>query len=168
MRKTKLVWSLAALIVVVLGGGVVAYAQLGPTSPSSPSAQFSTTTVPSTQSTTIPTSPTTLPLAQSSAQAEAAKRPAATTVPVRPPTHPAPANPVGARPTTGGLYVVKAHDTLWNLAASHLGNPLLWTKVYALNKDRVEPGGRIFSNPNLIYPGWTIEFPATSSTGVSS
>ena len=36
MRKAKIVWSLAALIVVVLGGGVVAYAQLGPSPASSP------------------------------------------------------------------------------------------------------------------------------------
>jgi nucleoid-associated protein YgaU len=88
-------------------------------------------------------------------------------VPVRPAPHSTPSVLPEASPPTGGTYVVKAHDTLWSLAASHLGNPLLWTKVYALNKDRVEPDGRTFSNPNLIYPGWTIAFPAVSSTGVS-
>lgn len=205
MRKTKIVWSLAALIVVVLGGGVVAYAQLGPSSPVSRSAQaLTTTTVPSPQSTTIPTptaptTPTTIavpsvpksssqaevgnppatkapttsttiavpPVPKSSSQAEVSKPPAITA-----PAHPA--TPVTVQPkasstVSGGLYVIQPHDTLWAIAASRLGNPYLWTKIYALNQGRSEPGGRALTNPNLIYPGWTIVLPVvlTSTSAVA-
>jgi nucleoid-associated protein YgaU len=62
--------------------------------------------------------------------------------------------------TVTQTYVVQAHDTLWELAAVHLGNPLQWTELFALNQGRQEPGGLVFTNPNLIYPGWTLTLPA--------
>jgi hypothetical protein len=57
------------------------------------------------------------------------------------------------------VHVVQPGDTLWDLAAAHLGNPTLWPELFALNQGRQEPDGRVFVNPNLIYPGWTISFP---------
>jgi hypothetical protein len=56
-------------------------------------------------------------------------------------------------------YVVQTGDTLWDLASVHLGNPALWPELFALNQGRHEPDGRVFVNPDLIYPGWTIGFP---------
>jgi LysM domain len=108
-----------------------------------------------------------------SAQAGAPSAPA-------PPAHPAavrPAPPHVAAPTnppTGSssangitTYVVQPGDTLWALAGVHLGNPYLWTELFAINQGRHEPGGRVLTDPNLIVPGWTLEFPA-GSTGSSS
>src|SRR5262249_38453501 len=59
------------------------------------------------------------------------------------------------------VYVVKAGDTLWDLAAAHLGNPHRWVELFDMNRGRAEPGGSL-SNPNLIYSGWTLTFPANA------
>jgi hypothetical protein len=61
---------------------------------------------------------------------------------------------------------VQPGDTLWNLAATHLGNADRWTQLFAMNRGRPEPGGRLV-DPNLIYAGWTLEFPA-GAIGVSA
>jgi nucleoid-associated protein YgaU len=63
-------------------------------------------------------------------------------------------------------YVVQPGDNLWDLAAAHLGSPLRWYELYNLNQDRTEPGGGALTNPNLIYPGWILEFPA-GATGLA-
>jgi LysM domain len=57
------------------------------------------------------------------------------------------------------VYVVQAGDTLWDLAATHLGSPYRWVQLFNLNRGRLEPGGRLV-DPGLIYAGWTLEFPA--------
>jgi nucleoid-associated protein YgaU len=55
--------------------------------------------------------------------------------------------------------VVQPGDTLWSLAATHLGNPYRWVELYNLNRDRAEPGGQHLVNPDRIYAGWTLEVP---------
>ena len=67
----------------------------------------------------------------------------------------------------GPLYVVQRHDTLWDLAAHHLGDPLRWRKLFDLNTNRSQPDGRHLVDPHWIYPGWTLEFPA-DATGVQA
>lgn len=58
-----------------------------------------------------------------------------------------------AEPTTWiTLITVKEGDTLWDLAGEHLGNNFDWTKIYELNKDKID-------NPDLIYPGQVLELP---------
>jgi hypothetical protein len=42
-------------------------------------------------------------------------------------------------------YVIKPHDTLWDLAFRFLGDPFLWPRLWHSNPD--------IANPNLIYPG---------------
>ena len=64
------------------------------------------------------------------------------------------------------VYVVQPGDTLWALAAAHLGSPYRWSELFDLNRDRAEPGGRLV-DPNLIYVGWTLKFPM-SATGFST
>jgi hypothetical protein len=83
-----------------------------------------------------------------------------------------PMNPVRRAPAlfpsaVGLIYVVQPGDTLWHLSAVYLGNPVLWTKLFALNRGRNEPDGRAFVDPNRIYPGWTIQFPV-GPTGLRS
>ena len=76
------------------------------------------------------------------------------------PTH-SPLPGTAAHGQTGRAYVVKTDDTLWALAATHLGNPNRWTELFNLNRDRAEPGGRLV-DPNLIYRGWTLELPVSA------
>ena len=76
------------------------------------------------------------------------------------PTH-SPLHGTAAPGQTGPAYVVKTHDTLWALAATHLGNPNRWSELFNLNRDRPEPGGRLV-DPNLIYRGWTLVLPVSA------
>jgi putative peptide zinc metalloprotease protein len=79
-----------------------------------------------------------------------------------------------AQPAVTHVYVVQPGDTLWGLAARYLGNPLLYQELFALNKGIAESDGHTLVDPNLIYPGMTLQFPAdatglpTSSVSTSS
>lgn len=97
-----------------------------------------------------------------------------------PATHPAPvarAHPAtvtprpvaAASPTPVAVtYVVEPNDTLWALAAAHLGSPLLWPELFALNRGRPQPGGQALVNPDLIRAGWTLEFPPGAKASVAA
>jgi len=50
-------------------------------------------------------------------------------------------------------YTVKKGDSLWAIAAKHLGNGSKYTEIYNLNKD-------IIKNPNLIYSGQVLKLPS--------
>jgi DNA-binding SARP family transcriptional activator len=73
-----------------------------------------------------------------------------------------PANPA----TTGQkIYVVADpaaghHDTLWEIAAKHLGDPLRWHDIFQLNQNRTQPDGTRMVDPALIRPGWRLTMPA--------
>lgn len=56
-------------------------------------------------------------------------------------------------PTGGGSYVVKSGDYLWKIAKQFYGNGELWNKIYDANQSVI--GG----NPNLIFPGQTLQIP---------
>lgn len=47
---------------------------------------------------------------------------------------------------------VRAGDSLWHLAAAHLGDGALWPRIYRLNRD-------VVADPNLIYPGQVLTIP---------
>jgi DNA-binding SARP family transcriptional activator len=119
--------------------------------------------------------------------AHAATPPAATAAPVPPsplptvgvtrssvPTPPAPtpsflasrprATPVAnTSPTRSQRYKVQRGDTLWGIAAAHLGDPMRWPQIWALNHDRPQPDGTALADPDLIQPGWTLTLPAATS-----
>ena len=90
--------------------------------------------------------------------------------PTAPAVDPQPIHPAAApapRAAEEIPYVVQPGDTLWGLAAEHLGSGFSWPELFNLNRGRLEPGGRALTDPNLIVTGWTIEFPATA-TGLTA
>lgn len=52
----------------------------------------------------------------------------------------------------GRTHVVAAGDTLWDIAARHLGDGARWPEIYAANRD-------VITDPNLIHPGQELRIP---------
>ena len=50
-------------------------------------------------------------------------------------------------------YTVVKGDSLWTIAAKHLGSGNRYIEIYNLNRDKIK-------NPNLIYPGQVFKLPA--------
>lgn len=57
-------------------------------------------------------------------------------------------------------YTVVEGDTLSDIAESHLGHPDRWTELWELNANQPMNDGRIFTDPNLIIPGWNLTLEA--------
>ncbi|GGL12849.1 BTAD domain-containing putative transcriptional regulator [Mangrovihabitans endophyticus] len=72
--------------------------------------------------------------------------------------------PSGAE-ATGGTCVVVRGDTLWDLAAEHLGDPLRWPQIYHLNRGHVQANGHALTDPDEIDVGWILTLPAHQPTG---
>lgn len=76
-----------------------------------------------------------------------------------------PSKPASKRPSkTAAAYTVKAGDTLWAIAAKHLGKATRWKEIYTLNKSVIEAAAkkRGFSssnNGNRIWPGTRLKLP---------
>ncbi|MGW5557607.1 BTAD domain-containing putative transcriptional regulator [Micromonospora sp. NPDC003944] len=69
-----------------------------------------------------------------------------------------------ARSTPGGTCRVVAADTLWDLAAKHLGDPKRWHEIYALNRGHKQANGYALADPDEIHIGWTLALPARETT----
>lgn len=65
---------------------------------------------------------------------------------------------------TDSAYTVRRGDSLWRIAGQRLHDALRWPQIWQRNRDRQEPGGRVFSDANLIIPGWQLDLPATAGT----
>ena len=50
-------------------------------------------------------------------------------------------------------------DTLWAIASRQLKDPLRWREIWRVNRGRLMPDGRRFTNPSLIMPGWRLRLP---------
>jgi putative peptide zinc metalloprotease protein len=87
--------------------------------------------------------------------------PAHTVAPPSPVVQPTPL----VQPVATPVYVVQPGDTLWDLAAQHLGNPLRYQELFALNRGVPQADGHTLVDPNLIYPGMKLQFPA-DATGI--
>ncbi|MEU7488063.1 BTAD domain-containing putative transcriptional regulator [Streptomyces sp. NPDC042319] len=56
-------------------------------------------------------------------------------------------------------HTVVEGDTLWDLAREHVGDPLMWPRIYKLNSGRTQPDGGRLSDPDMIKPGWHLTIP---------
>jgi len=57
-------------------------------------------------------------------------------------------------------HVVRAGDTLWDLARHYLSNPFLWPLIFEANRDVVENPHRIYPRERLVIPPLPGEQPA--------
>jgi hypothetical protein len=82
--------------------------------------------------------------------------------------HPGTQHPARAAPDTGPrlekVYVVQPpvgrfHESLWEIAQTHLGDGRRYHEIFALNKDRVQPDGSRLTIASLIRPGWVLRMP---------
>jgi nucleoid-associated protein YgaU len=73
---------------------------------------------------------------------------------VLPPQTPAPANPPAITVADG--------DTAWDLAATHLADPTRWPELFDANRDRPQPDGNVWSDPDLLQVGWQLDVPDTA------
>ena len=62
-----------------------------------------------------------------------------------------------------GTDATGQRDTLWSIAERHLGDPLRWHDIASLNEGRRQIDGSVFTDPNLIRPGWTLQLPADAT-----
>ncbi|WNE95537.1 BTAD domain-containing putative transcriptional regulator [Streptomyces luomodiensis] len=63
----------------------------------------------------------------------------------------------------GVEYTVAHGDTLWDIAETHLDDPLKWPRIYALNKTRIQADGQRLTDPDQLTPGWQLTIPTTPS-----
>lgn len=63
-------------------------------------------------------------------------------------------------------YRVRTGDTLWDIAATRLGDPTRWQDLYRLNKNQPQPDSGKLTDPRLIMPGWRLRLPNDPDTQV--
>lgn len=72
----------------------------------------------------------------------------------------------GSTEATEETYVVKAGDTLSDIAADELGDATRYPQIFEASTDTEQPDGSRLSDPDLIRPGWTLTIPDTEKTQV--
>jgi hypothetical protein len=68
-------------------------------------------------------------------------------------------------PAGSHVEVVEPGDTLSAIAQRAYGNPDDYPLIAAANRGRPEPDGRVFTDPNHIWPGWRLSIPARTELG---
>ncbi|WP_454860646.1 LysM peptidoglycan-binding domain-containing protein [Promicromonospora soli] len=64
----------------------------------------------------------------------------------------------GAAPESAEV-VVEPGDTLWGIAEEELGDGTKYPEVFEASRATEQPGGAHLTDPDLIYPGWTVTVP---------
>ncbi|MEV4616931.1 LysM peptidoglycan-binding domain-containing protein [Kitasatospora sp. NPDC049258] len=66
-------------------------------------------------------------------------------------------------PATRSTHVtVQEGDSLWSIAGTAYGDPTQWPAIFDANQGEAQPGGRRFTNPDVIYPGQELDVPAAA------
>ncbi|MFD6139219.1 LysM peptidoglycan-binding domain-containing protein [Promicromonospora sp. NPDC060271] len=60
--------------------------------------------------------------------------------------------------------VVEPGDTLWGIAEEELGDGTKYPEVFEASRDTEQPGGLRLTDPDLIYPGWTVTVPGAEES----
>lgn len=84
---------------------------------------------------------------------------------------PALAAPSEARRDLGAsprVHEVVAGDTLWDIAAAHLGDGARYPEIFDLNTGVTQPGGGGLTDPDLIRPGWRLALPVPADVVTSA
>lgn len=68
-------------------------------------------------------------------------------------------NAPAAHSESGRSVTVSPGDNLSGIAETELGDPTAWPGIFELNQGEPQPGGRTFTNPDLIYPGQELDLP---------
>jgi DNA-binding SARP family transcriptional activator/nucleoid-associated protein YgaU len=79
-----------------------------------------------------------------------------------PPSQVASAPTVPTQPAAEALREIEVRrgDNPWDLATTHLGDPMRWRELWDLNRGIPQPGGMAWTVPDLIEPGWRLRLPA--------
>ncbi|MGH9286039.1 MAG: LysM peptidoglycan-binding domain-containing protein, partial [Acidimicrobiales bacterium] len=56
-------------------------------------------------------------------------------------------------------HVVAPRESLWTIAARHLGDGAHWREIFELNRGRLQDDGRRLESPGLLRPGWKLLLP---------
>lgn len=68
------------------------------------------------------------------------------------------------RPAATTVVTVQRGDTAWSLAERHLGDGARWREIWEANRDRVQPDGRTWADPDEdVHPGWVLHLPAAGA-----
>jgi nucleoid-associated protein YgaU len=81
---------------------------------------------------------------------DATELPQATTVP---------GSATVASATSHGSHAVVPGDTLWDIAATTLGDPTRYPEIVALNRGVPQADGQTLTDSDVIEPGWTLALP---------
>ncbi|MGI5353009.1 BTAD domain-containing putative transcriptional regulator [Streptomyces sp. CA-250714] len=65
-------------------------------------------------------------------------------------------------------YTVAEGDCLWDVAHKHLGDSVKWPRIFAANRDRLQPDGQRLTDPNRLQPGWLLRIPTPTADSSSS
>ncbi|MFJ2191644.1 LysM peptidoglycan-binding domain-containing protein [Kitasatospora sp. NPDC087861] len=74
----------------------------------------------------------------------------------------------GADDARPAHVTVQAGDSLWTIAEHNLGDGTQWPALFDANKDKPQPDGGRFTDPDLVYPGQELDLPPAAppaSTG---
>jgi DNA-binding SARP family transcriptional activator/LysM repeat protein len=156
---------LAAILVAAITGGVLATAaQAAPTLTQPAQATTAHTSATATApATTVPSS--TVRLVSTDGHHTQTWQTTASTSALADMGDPVPARLVAGHVTlvsSGQTYTceVRRGDTLSKIAQQWLGDANRWPEIFALNRGtHFRDIGGTLTNPNLIYPGWTLELP---------
>lgn len=63
-------------------------------------------------------------------------------------------------PRPAPTAIVRPHDSLSLISERTFGTQMRWPEIFELNKGQVQPNGRPFTNPDLVFPGEVLRLPA--------
>ena len=63
-----------------------------------------------------------------------------------------------------GIHVVMEGESLSSIAEDELGDQDRWVELWDLNANETMDDGRVFEDPNLILPGWTLDVAEDTTT----